>query len=86
MRKKILDTLKMKELQLKSVEERSIDAVKSVHDSMNYLQSLNDETANIIEEIDDCQKRLAETREGLTARQNKNQQILQNFRRLLCEE
>ena len=84
MRKK--DVLAQKEAKLASLNAQSETAIQLVQSTINGLEAVNSEIEQTMAEINDHQKRLAETYEGLDATRNKNQRIMQNFKSLLCIE
>ena len=84
MRKK--DVLEKKEAKLVALNERSDAAIRLVQATVTGLEAVNGEIEATMAEINDYQKRLAETYEGLDATRNKNQRIMQNFKNLLCIE
>lgn len=80
------DVLAKKEKQLAKLSKKSGDAVMSVRKAIDKLEATNCAIDATVEEIVVYQQRLAETRSGLDATKSKNQQIVQNFKVLLCEE
>ena len=85
-KKQTPDVLDQKEDKLYSLNQRSEDAFQLVRNTLNSLDAVDMEIEQTISEINEIQARMAETREGLTARRIKNQRIKQNFKNLLCEE
>jgi len=84
MRKK--DVLTQKEAKLVALNEQSDAAIRLVQATVTGLETVNGEIEATMAEINEYQKRLAETYEGLDATRNKNQRIMQNFKNLLCIE
>lgn len=83
---KIEDILAQKEAELVTLSQRSVNAVQAVRSAIDNLTAINNGIETTVTEIDTYQQRLADTRSGLNARHQKNQQIVQNFKSLLCEE
>lgn len=86
MKKKITDVLQIKEARLAELNQMSSDAVQAVRASMDSLGGVNAEIEATMTEIDAYVQRLTQTRDGLSATHSKNQQIVRNFKSLLCEE
>lgn len=84
MRKK--DVLTQKEAKLVALNEQSDAAIRLVQATVTGLETVNGEIEATMAEINEYQKRLAETYEGLGVTRNKNQRIMQNFKNLLCIE
>lgn len=84
MRKK--DVLTQKEAKLVALNEQSDAAIRLVQATVTGLETVNGEIEATMAEINEYQKRLAETYDGLDATRNKNQRIMQNFKNLLCIE
>ena len=84
MRKK--DVLTQKEAKLVALNEQSDAAIRLVQATVTGLETVNGEIEATMAEINEYQKRLAETYEGLDATRNKNQRIMKNFKNLLCIE
>lgn len=80
------DILAQKEAKLATLNARSETAIQLVQTTITGLETVNSEIEATMAEINDHQKRLAETYEGLDATRNKNQRIMQNFKNLLCIE
>lgn len=85
-KKKVNDILEQKEAKLAALTKQSDDAVQLVRNTMNGLETVDQEIDATISEIDAIQTRMANTKAGLEARRSKNQQIMHNFKSLLCEE
>ena len=85
-KKKMQDILEQKEAKLAVLNQKSTDAVRLVRATMDGLEVVDQEIATTISEIDEIQSRMSNARAGLEARRNKNQQIMHNFKSLLCEE
>lgn len=83
---KMHDVLEQKEAKLASLNQQSADAVQLVRTTLDGLQAVDAEIGKTISEIDDIQTRMNNTKAGLQARRSKNQQIMHNFKSLLCEE
>ena len=84
MRKK--DVLTQKEAKLVALNKQSDAAIRLVQETVTGLETVNGEIEATMAEINEYQKRLAETYEGLGVTRNKNQRIMQNFKNLLCIE
>ena len=54
--------------------------------TIDGLKSVDQEICTTIAEIEEMQARMSSTKAGLETRRNKNQQIMHNFKSLLCEE
>ena len=83
---KMQDILEQKEAKLASLNQKSTDAVRLVRATLDGLQVVDEEIGQTISEIDEIQTRMSNTKAGLEARRSKNQQIMHNFKSLLCEE
>lgn len=83
---KMQDILEQKEAKLVALTKRSDDAVQLVRTTLNGLEAVDQEIGSTISEIDEIQSRMSNTKAGLEARRSKNQQIMHNFKSLLCEE
>ncbi len=83
---KVQDILAQKEAKLVSLNQQSDDAVQLVRTTLDGLQAVDNEIGQTISEIDEIQIRMNNTRHGLEARRIKNQQIMRNFKDLLCED
>lgn len=83
---RVQDLLAQKEARLASLNMRSDNAVQVVRTAIDGLQAVDAEIDKTISEIEEIQSRASKTKAGLEARRNKNQQIMQNFKSLLCEE
>lgn len=83
---KMKDILEQKEAKLASLNQKSTDAVRLVRATLDGLQVVDEEIGQTISEIDEIQTRMSNTKAGLEARRSKNQQIMHNFKSLLCEE
>ena len=83
---KMKDILEQKEAKLVSLNQKSNDAVQLVRTTIGGLEVVDQEIATTISEIDEIQTRMSKTRAGLEERRSKNQQIMHNFKSLLCEE
>lgn len=85
-RKKKLDVIAQKEEKLAILTRASDTAIRLVRTTIDSLESVNEGIQATIDEIDADQKRLSDTRSGLETDLHKNQQIMQNFKSLLCVE
>ena len=83
---KMKDTLAQKEAQLATLNAQSDDALRIVRMTIDGLKSVDQEICTTIAEIEEMQARMSSTKAGLETRRNKNQQIMHNFKSLLCEE
>ncbi len=83
---KMQDILEQKEAKLAALNQKSSDAVRLVRATMDGLEVVDQEIATTISEIDEIQTRMSNAKAGLEARRSKNQQIMHNFKSLLCEE
>lgn len=83
---KVNDTLAQKEARLAILNEESDAALQLVRNTIDGLQAVDQEICTTISEIEDMQERMSRTKAGLESRRNKNQQIMHNFKSLLCEE
>ena len=83
---KMQDILEQKEAKLVTLNQKSSDAVRLVRATMDGLEVVDQEIATTISEIDEIQTRMSNARAGLETRRSKNQQIMHNFKSLLCEE
>lgn len=84
--KKKLNILEQKEAELLALNDKSESAVRLVQATIDGLERTNSQIQEKIEEIDEIQRRFSNTRDGLEATYNKNQQIAKNFKTLLCVE
>ena len=78
--KHTLDLIQEKEARLCSLKDKSSMAIQLVSD----LDTVNQEIAETVDEINEYISRLADTRDGLDVTRNRNQKIMQNFEKLLC--
>ena len=83
---KMQDTLEQKEAKLAFLNQKSTNAVRLVRATLDGLQSVDEEISQTLSEIEEIQTRMSNTKAGLEERRSKNQQIMQNFKSLLCEE
>ena len=84
--KKKPNILEQKEAELLALNDKSESAVRLVQATIDGLERTNSQIQEKIEEIDEIQCRFSNTRDGLEATYNKNQQIAKNFKTLLCVE
>lgn len=83
-RKHTLDLIQEKEARLSLLEDRSSMAIQLVQQTVSDLDTVNQEIAETVDEINEYISRLADTRDGLDVTRNRNQKIMQNFEKLLC--
>lgn len=80
------DDLGKMEAKLATLNQKSHDAVRLVRATLDGLDVVDQEICATISEIDAMQARMRDTKAGLEARRSKNQQMMHNFKSLLCEE
>lgn len=83
-RKHTLDLIQEKEARLSLLEDKSSMAIQLVQQTVSDLDTVNQEIAETVDEINEYISRLADTRDGLDVTRNRNQKIMQNFEKLLC--
>lgn len=84
--KKKKNLLEQKESELAALNERSEYAIQLVNATIEGLERTNTQIQEKINEIDEAQRSLSDTRDGFEATYKKNQKIAQNFKALLCVE
>ena len=77
------DMLRRKQIELDSYVMKAEGAVAAITDAMTNLESINSDIELKIQEIDEYQVQLANTREGLDKARTRNQKVVRNFRQLL---
>ena len=82
--KHTLDLIQEKEARLSSLKDKSSMAIQLVQQTVFDLDTVNQEIAETVDEINEYISRLADTRDGLDVTRNRNQKIMQNFEKLLC--
>ena len=82
--KHTLDLIQEKEARLCSLKDKSSMAIQLVQQTVSDLDTVNQEIAETVDEINEYISRLADTRDGLDVTRNRNQKIMQNFEKLLC--
>lgn len=85
-KQKMQDILAEKEAKLVVLNQKSDSAVQLVRSTIDGLAVIDEQISTTIAEIDDIQHRISTTKCGLEERRRKNQQIMHNFKSLLCEE
>lgn len=80
------NVVEKKQSKLARLTKKSCKALALVNKTIDGLASVNADIEQTVAEIDQYQQMLAETRTGLDAELHKNQQIMQNFKSLLCVE
>lgn len=83
-KQEVLDILQAKEAALASLQQESSDAITMVKMTIDNLALVNGDIQKTREEIDTYMSRLTATRDGLSDTYEKNEQIMQNFKKLLC--
>ena len=82
----VRDVLQVKEAALASLQQESDHALTMVRMTIDNLEAVNEDIRKTREEIDTYMSRLTATRDGLSDTFAKNEQIMQNFKKLLCVE
>lgn len=77
------DVLAQKKSRLESYNAQFDKAVSLITDTIDKLGVINKNIADTIQEINDYQRELAETKDGLTAAREKNELVIANFQALL---
>lgn len=80
------DVLEQKRKALASYTSQFDKAVSLVTSTIDSLNALDANIQKTIGEIDDYQKELDATKDGLVAAQGKNQRVIDNFKSLLAVE
>ena len=82
----VRDILQIKEATLAALQQKSDNAIAMVKTTIGNLETVNSDIQKTREEIDTYMSRLTATRDGLSDTYEKNEQIMQNFKKLLCME
>lgn len=82
----VRDILQIKEATLATLQQKSDNAIAMVKTTIGNLETVNSDIQKTREEIDTYMSRLTATRDGLSDTYEKNAQIMQNFKKLLCME
>ena len=77
------DVLAQKKNRLNAYVAQFDKAVSLITDTIDNLGVINRNINDTIQEIDDYQRELAETKDGLTAAREKNDRVIANFQALL---
>lgn len=77
------DVLAQKKNRLNAYVAQFDKAVSLITDAIDNLGVINRNINDTIQEIDDYQRELAETKDGLTAAREKNDRVIANFQALL---
>ena len=77
------DVLAQKKSRLDSYNAQFDKAVSLITDTIDNLGVISKNISDTIQEIDDYQRELAETKDGLTAAREKNDRVIANFQALL---
>lgn len=85
-RQEVMDVLQVKEAALAALQDESSHALSMVKMTIENLEAVNADINRTREEIDTYMNRMAATRDGLSDTYAKNEQIMQNFKKLLCME
>ena len=85
-KKETQDILQQKEARLAELQDESDFAIRMVQDTIGNLEEVNADIQQTREEIDTYVSRLNAARDGLSSTFERNQQIMQNFKQLLCLE
>lgn len=86
LKKKKDDILSKKIAELDSCRKMFDNAVHVVNTTVNSLEKIGENIDMKIKEIDEYQEELAKTRDGLSAERAKTEQVVKNFKALLCAE
>lgn len=81
--KHTLDLIQEKEARLSSLKDKSSMAIQLVQQTVFDLDTVNQEIAETVDEINEYISRLADARDGLDRTRGRNQKIMQNFEKLL---
>lgn len=84
--KKKDDILSVKIAELNACREMFDNAVKVVNTTVDSLEKISENIDAKIKEIDEHQDELAKTRDGLSSEKAKAEQVVKNFKALLCTE
>ena len=82
----VKDILQVKEAALASLQQESDHAISMVKMTIENLVNVNEDIQKTRDEIDTYMTRLTATRDGLSDTFEKNEQIMRNFKSLLCME
>ena len=77
------DVLAQKKSRLDSYNAQFDKAVSLITDTIDNLGVISNNISDTIQEIDDYQRELAETKDGLTVAREKNERVIANFQALL---
>lgn len=77
------DVLAQKKNRLNAYVAQFDKAVSLITDAIDNLGVINRNINDTIQEIDDYQRELAETKDGLTVAREKNERVIANFQALL---
>lgn len=77
------DVLAQKKSRLDSYNAQFDKAVSLITDTIDNLGVISKNISDTIQEIDDYQRELAETKDGLTVAREKNDRVIANFQALL---
>lgn len=77
------DVLAQKKSRLDSYNAQFDKAVSLITDTIDNLGAISKNISDTIQEIDDYQRELAETKDGLTVAREKNERVIANFQALL---
>lgn len=77
------DVLAQKKSRLDSYNAQFDKAVSLITDTIDNLGVISKNISDTIQEIDDYQRELAETKDGLTMAREKNERVIANFQALL---
>ena len=77
------DVLAQKKSRLDSYNAQFDKAVLLITDTIDNLGVISKNISDTIQEIDDYQRELAETKDGLTVAREKNERVIANFQALL---
>ena len=77
------DVLAQKKSRLDSYNAQFDKAVSLITDTIDNLGVISKNISDTIQEIDDYQRELAETKDGLTVAREKNERVVANFQALL---
>ena len=77
------DVLAQKKSRPDSYNAQFDKAVSLITDTIDNLGVISKNISDTIQEIDDYQRELAETKDGLTVAREKNERVIANFQALL---
>lgn len=84
--RKTRDLLQEKEKRLAELASKSASAIQLVQATIDNLQTVNSDISGTMDEIDTYVERLNNTRNSLGFTYAKNEKIMQNFAKLLCQD